>query len=74
MSDDLFFTVMNKVVKSCIKERILQLARLRSTGPPAELAGLLKISARSIKRIIKELRDEGFKVKYDRRCLSYVLL
>ena len=64
---------MNKFEKACIKVRILQLAKLKSTGTPSELALKCEISVRSIKRIIRELRDEGSKLKYDYNCMSYVL-
>ena len=66
-------SAMNKFEKACIKVRILQLAKLKSTGTPSELALKFEISVRSIKRIIRELRDEGSKLKYDYNCMSYVL-
>ena len=63
---------MNKFEKSCIKERILKLARLKSTGTPADLAFKFDISERSIKRIIKEMRDDGDMIRYDHTRMSYV--
>ena len=66
-------SAMNKADKACIKKRILQLARLKSTGSPAELATRMEISDRSIKRIVRELRDEGNNIKYDYFCISYIL-
>ena len=63
---------MNKSEKACIKVRILKLAKLRSTGTPAELALKFEISERTIKRIIKELREEGAVVRYDYARMSYV--
>jgi biotin operon repressor len=64
---------MNKADKACIKVRILQLARLKSTGSPSDLAVKMEISERSVKRIVRELRDEGNNIKYDYHCMSYVL-
>lgn len=63
---------MNKSDKNCIKDRIIQLAKLRSTGPPAQLARKFKISERSVKRIINELRQEGNDIRYDYMSISYV--
>jgi len=64
---------MNKFEKACIKCRILQLAKLKSTGTPSELAMKFEISVRSIKRIIRELKDEGLNLRYDYNSVSYVL-
>jgi DNA-binding Lrp family transcriptional regulator len=64
---------MNKFERNLIKRRILKLAQLRSTGTPAELAQKFEISERSVKRIIRELREEGEIVKYDYPSMSYVL-
>jgi len=64
---------MNKLERACIKGRILQLAKLKSTGTPSELAMKFEISVRSIKRIIRELKDEGLNLKYDYNSVSYVL-
>jgi hypothetical protein len=63
---------MNKFEKACIKERILQLVRLRATGTPSELAMKLEISERSIKRIMHELRETGNNIIYDYKCVSYI--
>ena len=64
---------MNKFEKACIKTRLIKLARLKSTGTPADLASKFEISERSIKRIIKELREEGESLKYDYNSMSYVI-
>jgi len=64
---------MNKFEKACIKVRLIKLARLKSTGTPAELASKFEISERSVKRIIKELRIEGAILKYDYNSVSYII-
>jgi DNA-binding Lrp family transcriptional regulator len=64
---------MNKLERSCVKGRILNMAMLRSTGTPAELAEKLDISARTVKRIIKELREEGTYLRFDYIRRSYKL-
>lgn len=64
---------MKKLEKTSIKRRILQLARLKSTGPPADLADKFEISERSVKRIIREMRNEGEVLKYDYSSMSYVV-
>jgi predicted DNA-binding transcriptional regulator YafY len=63
---------MNSFQKNCIKGRIIQLAKLRSTGTPAQLAMKFEISERSVKRIISELRQSGNNIRYDYNCVSYV--
>jgi DeoR/GlpR family transcriptional regulator of sugar metabolism len=64
---------MNKSEKACIKERVLKLAKLKSTGTPADLALKFEISERTIKRIIREMRDEGAVLRYDYSRMSYVM-
>jgi biotin operon repressor len=64
---------MNKFQKKSIKERILKLSRLKSTGPPADLAFRLEISERSVKRFVKEIRDEGTDIRYCQAIMSYVI-
>jgi hypothetical protein len=63
---------MNRVQKVVLKERLLKLAELRSTGAPADLAIRFEISERSVKRIVKELREEGKNIRYSQTCVSYV--
>ena len=64
---------MNKFEKACIKVRILKLASLKCTGAPADLATKFEISERSVKRIIKEMREEGSNIRFDYARISYVL-
>jgi transposase len=52
--------------------RLLKLASLKSTGAPAALALRFEISERSIKRIVKELREEGTDLRYSQTRQSYV--
>ena len=63
---------MNKFEKETLKARLLRLAALKSTGPPAELAIRFEISERSVKRIVRELRDEGNELRYSQTRRSYV--
>jgi biotin operon repressor len=63
---------MNKLQKETVKARILKLASLKSTGTPLELANRLDISDRSVKRLIKEIRDEGIAIRYCHVRRSYV--
>jgi transposase len=64
--------IMNKFQKETLKMRLLKLASLKSTGAPAELALRFEISERSVKRIVKELREEGTDLKYSQSRRSYV--
>ena len=63
---------MNKFKKETLKVRLLKLATLKSTGTPADLARRFEISERSVKRIVKELRDEGNALRYSQTRRSYV--
>lgn len=64
---------MNKFERACIKSRIIKLAGLRGTGTPADLAYRFETSERSVKRLVRELRGEGYNIYYDHNCVSYVL-
>jgi len=70
---DFSSTDMNKFDKACIKERIAKLAGLKCTGTPAALAAKFEISERSVKRIIKEMKEEGINIKFDYNRISYVI-
>jgi transposase len=63
---------MNKLQRATFKVRIIKLAVLRSTGPPAELAIRFEIGERSVKRLVKEIRDEGTELRYSQTRRSYV--
>ena len=63
---------MNRFQKEAIKVRLLKLAALKSTGAPADLAERFEISERSVKRIVKELRDGGIEIRYSQTRMSYV--
>jgi biotin operon repressor len=63
---------MNKFHKETLKKRLLKLATLKSTGAPAELALRFEISERSVKRIVKEIREEGVDIRYNQWRRSYV--
>jgi biotin operon repressor len=64
---------MNKFEKACIKLRILKLATLKCTGTPADMALKFEISERSVKRLIREIREEGCLIRYDYLRISYVV-
>lgn len=63
---------MNRFQKNTLKKRLLKLAILKSTGAPAELALRFEISERSVKRIVKEIREEGTDLRYSLLRRSYV--
>jgi hypothetical protein len=63
---------MNKFQRATIKVRILKLATLKCTGTPADLAARLEIGERSVKRLVKEIRDEGTEIWYNQVRRSYV--
>lgn len=68
----LILAIMNKFQRDILKIRLLKLATLKSTGAPAELALRLEISERSVKRIVKEIREEGTDIRYSQLRRSYV--
>lgn len=68
----LILAIMNKFQKETFKMRLLKLASMKSTGAPAELALRFEISERSVKRIVKELREEGTDLRYSQSRRSYV--
>ena len=63
---------MARLDKEDLKVRILKLAELKSTGRPADLAARLEISERSIKRIVREIREEGNEIRFCQVRKSYV--
>jgi hypothetical protein len=64
---------MNKFEKDCLKIRIHKLASLKCTGTPSEMALKFEMSVRSVKRIIKEMRDEGNDIYFNHLRQSYVI-
>jgi ribosomal protein S25 len=63
---------MSKFERACIKERIIRLVRLKSTGTPSQLAQKFEISERSVKRIIRELKNDGEVTRFDHNRISYI--
>jgi transposase len=68
----LILAIMNKFQKETLKKRLLKLATLKGTGAPAELASRFEISERSVKRMVKEIREEGIDIRYNQLRRSYV--
>jgi len=56
--------------KPAFKSRIERLAGLKLPGTPAALASKFEISDRSVKRIIKEMREEGIEIRFDYNRMS----
>jgi len=63
---------MNKFRKETLKVRLLKLAALKCTGAPADLADRFEISERHVKRIVKEIREDGTNIWYCQSRRSYV--
>ncbi len=64
---------MNKFERDSLKIRIIKLAMLKSTGTPAEMASKFEISQRSVKRLVKEIRDDGYMISFNRLRQTYVV-
>jgi predicted DNA-binding transcriptional regulator YafY len=56
-----------------VLERIVQLARKKSTGKPHELAEKLGVSERTVYRLKDALLDQGLRIRYSRIVDSYIL-
>jgi hypothetical protein len=63
---------MNKFRKETLKVRLLRLAELKCTGAPADLASKFEISERHVKRLVKEIRDDGTEIWYSQSRRSYI--
>ena len=63
---------MNRFQKQVFKARLLKLAKLKSTGGPADLASRFEISERTVKRMVSEIREEGINIRYCKSRGSYV--
>jgi hypothetical protein len=63
---------MTRFEKDCIKERILNLARLKCTGTPKEMGAKFDINERTVKRLVREIRQEGFDLRFDYISMSYI--
>jgi len=64
---------MTRLERHNVKVRILRLASLECTGAPVALASMFEISERSVKRLVRELRDEGNSIRYSHFRRSYVI-
>jgi hypothetical protein len=64
---------MTKLEKENVKVRIIKLASLEGTGTPGDLAFRFEISERTVKRIVREIRQKGENIKYIRSIKSYVI-
>ncbi len=69
---NIILEIMNRFQRETFKIRLLKLAALKSTGSPADLALRFEISERSVKRLVKEIRDEGTEIRYSQFRQSYV--
>lgn len=64
---------MTKKKRELTKDSILHLIRLRSAGTPADLAARFGVSERSIKRMISELKLEGYGIVFWHGGNTYIL-
>lgn len=64
---------MTREKREEIKCNLLRLIKLRSAGAPAKLAEKFGISERSIKRLINELKREGYNIEFWRAGGIYIL-
>lgn len=62
---------MKKLELLRLQKRIIVLAKIRNTGSVSVLASKLSVSDRTLKRIIKQVRDSGIPIYFDRRKESY---
>lgn len=55
------------------RNAFIQLAKIKATGTPNKLADKFNMPRRTLFRFIKQLREEGFDIKYCRKIRSYCL-
>jgi Fe-S oxidoreductase len=70
-----YYKILNNMTrdkKNVIKERLLRQIKMQTTGSPADMAGFLGIHERSVKRMISELRDEGYNIVFWHAGNTYV--
>lgn len=65
---------MTRDKRQKIKERLLVQIRMQATGSPADLAWRYGISERSVKRLISEMRDDGYNIVFRHSCNTYILM
>ena len=64
---------MTRFERENLKVRILKLASLKSTGTPVDLATKFSISVRTVKRIIREIREAGYEIWFCKARGTYVI-
>jgi len=64
---------MNITQNQELKQRIIDLARMKATGKPRNLADRLNISERNLYRLVKCLKEEETGIYYSDIYQSYVL-
>ncbi|HYE55959.1 MAG TPA: HTH domain-containing protein [Chitinophagaceae bacterium] len=52
-------------------ETIKYLAKLKRTGSPQHLAEKFRVSARTIQRMVNQLREHGYPITFNRHRNSY---
>jgi transposase len=64
---------MTRFERENLKGRLLRLAALESTGTPDDVASRFGISPRSVKRIAKEAREDGYDIRFSKQIGTYIL-
>ena len=67
-----YSSIMTRFQKENMKIRVLRLISLKGTGTTEELAIVVDGNIRSVKRLIHELGQEGYMIRYCRTRRSYV--
>ncbi|WP_101311259.1 HTH domain-containing protein [Labilibaculum manganireducens] len=64
---------MNITQNKELMERVMLLAKNKSTGTPNELSDKLGVSERNLYRILDSIKDLGIAISYSRTLQSYIL-
>ncbi len=64
---------MTRDKRNLIKERLLRQIRMQTTGSPADLGGFFGINERTVKRMIRELRKEGYNIVFWHAGNTYII-
>jgi len=62
---------MKKLELLRLQKRIIALAKVQNTGHVSVLAYRLSVSNRTLKRMVKQVRDSGIPIYFDHRRGSY---
>jgi DNA-binding MarR family transcriptional regulator len=64
---------MKLIENAAMVDRVICLIKRKATGEVATLASKLQMSKRSVQRLIKDMKEEGYPIEYCKHSNSYIL-